>query len=116
MQNENCIFCKIAAGQMESDIVFRDDLITAFRDISPAAPVHILIIPNEHIPNNNALGSDKGEIAARMLTAAPELAQKEGIDESGYRLIMNSGSDGRQEVEHAHLHLLGGQRMQHPVG
>ena len=116
MQDENCIFCKIATGQMESDTVFQDELITVFRDINPAAPVHLLIIPNEHIPNNNSLGPDKKEIAAHMLTSIPKLAQMEGIEESGYRLVMNNGPDGRQEVQHIHLHLMGGQRMQHPMG
>ncbi len=116
MQDENCIFCQIAAGKMKSDTVYRDELVTAFRDINPAAPTHILIIPNEHIADNNQLIKGKETIAARLLTVVPELAALEGIAESGYRLIMNTGPDGRQEVKHLHLHMIGGQRMQHPMG
>jgi histidine triad (HIT) family protein len=116
MQEENCIFCQIASGAMKADIVFKDDLVSVFRDINPVAPSHLLIIPNAHIESNNDLGPDQAAFAARMLTAVPELAEKEGIRDSGYRLIMNTGSDGRQEVKHIHLHLIGGKRMQHPLG
>lgn len=113
---EGCIFCMIVAGEMPSDIVYQDDLVTAFRDIHPVAPSHILIIPNLHITNTNDLGVEHGEIAARMLTVVAELARKEGIEESGYRLIMNTGPDGNQVVMHMHLHLIGGQKMKHPMG
>lgn len=116
MNTTDCVFCKIVAGEMDADIVFQDDLVTAFRDINPAAPVHILIVPNEHLENTNALGAEQAEVAARLLTAAPEIAAQESIQESGYRLITNTGKDGRQEVMHLHVHLLGGARMQHPMG
>ena len=116
MQDENCIFCKIVAGELPSDMVFQDELISVFRDINPAAPTHLLIVPNEHISSNNELGPGREEIAARLLTVVPELAEKEGVQQSGYRLMMNTGSDGRQEVQHLHLHLMGGKRMRFPVG
>ncbi|MDH5508204.1 MAG: histidine triad nucleotide-binding protein [Anaerolineae bacterium] len=112
----DCIFCKIIAGEIPSDTVYSDETITAFRDINPAAPTHILIIPNKHIPNNNAFQPEDEPLAGRMFSLVRTLAEQEGIAESGYRLIMNTGPDGRQEVHHMHLHLIGGQRMRHPMG
>lgn len=114
--DENCIFCKIVAGQLPSDKVYEDDLLVAFRDIHPVAPVHVLIVPRRHIEDNNAFMEADEPIAARMFTAVRNLAKKEGIAESGYRLIMNTGPDGRQEVKHLHLHLIGGQPMKHRMG
>lgn len=116
MANEDCIFCKIVAGEIPSDEVFKDDLVTAFRDINPVAPTHILIVPNEHIANTNDLNRSHEALSARMLAVVPKLAKQEGIAESGYRLIMNTGPDGRQDVMHMHLHLIGGQKMKHPMG
>lgn len=116
MYEQDCLFCKIAAGEMQADIVFQDEMITAFRDINPVAPTHILIIPNQHISNTNELTSEHEATAARLLTVVPELALNEGINESGYRLIMNTGPDGNQVVMHMHLHLIGGQKMKHPMG
>ena len=114
--SEDCIFCQIVAGEIPSDGVYQDELIYAIRDINPAAPTHVLIIPRQHLVNTNALDAKHKEIAAAMLLAAPKIAAQEGIAETGYRLIMNNGPDGRQEVLHLHLHLLGGGRMQHPMG
>lgn len=116
MAENDCVFCKIVSGEISTDLVYQDDLVTAFRDHQPLAPTHILIVPNQHLVNTNDLTPERSALAARMLTVVPELARKEGIAESGYRLIMNAGPDGRQEVMHMHLHLLGGQRMQHPMG
>jgi histidine triad (HIT) family protein len=116
MVNEDCIFCKIVAGELPADKVYHDEWVTAFRDIHPLAPSHILIIPNLHLTNTNDLTADQAAVAARMLTVVPELAKKEGIAESGYRLIMNSGPDANQVVMHMHLHLLGGAPMKHPMG
>ena len=112
----DCLFCKIVAGEIPSDKVFEDDLIYAFRDINPVAPTHVLIIPKQHLTNTNDLGAEQSEIAARLLTVVPEIAQQEGVDQSGYRLIANAGPDGRQEVMHLHVHLIGGQRMKHRMG
>jgi histidine triad (HIT) family protein len=116
MAKEDCLFCKIVSGEIPSEQVFKDDLVTAFRDIHPVAPTHILIVPNEHIDNTNDLTRSHEKLAARMLTVVPKLARQEGVDESGYRLIMNAGPDGRQEVMHMHMHLIGGQKMKHPMG
>ena len=116
MTDPNCIFCKIVAGEIPSDIIFQDELVTAFRDINPVAPTHILIIPNKHIPDNNSFSPEDESIAGSMFMAVRELAEKEGISESGYRLIMNTGPDGHQEVMHMHLHLIGGQKMKHSMG
>ena len=113
---DDCLFCKIVAGEIPGDKVYSDELVTAFRDINPAGPTHILIVPNKHISNNNDFAEEDEPIAGRMFRVVRELAKQEGIDESGYRLIMNSGPDGNQVVMHMHLHLIGGRRMKHPMG
>jgi histidine triad (HIT) family protein len=114
--NPDCIFCKIVAGEIPSEKVYEDDVITAFRDINPVAPTHILIIPNDHIEDNNAFSVEDEPIAGKMFTVVRKLAAQEGIAENGYRLIMNTGPHGHQEVKHLHLHLIGGQSMRHPMG
>lgn len=112
----DCIFCKIIAGKIPSTQVYQDEVVTAFRDINPVSPTHVLIIPNQHIASVNDL-SDKDEpLVGHLFTVAKQIAQQEGVAESGYRLIINTGPDGGQEVFHIHLHLLGGQRMRHPMG
>lgn len=116
MNNPDCLFCKIVAGEIPSTTVYADDLVTAFRDINPVAPTHILIVPNKHIEDNNAFDEADQAIAGRMFIAVKKIAKQEGIAEDGYRLIMNTGPHGRQEVKHLHLHLIGGQVMQHPMG
>lgn len=114
--NPDCIFCKIAAGEIPSTRVFEDEQVLAFRDIHPSAPVHILIVPKKHIASLNELESGDEHLAGRLLAAAREIAEQEGIADSGYRSIINTGPDGGQDVFHLHLHLLGGQRMRHPLG
>ena len=105
------LFAKIVRGELPADIVYQDELVTAFRDIRPLAPVHILIVPNTVIPTANDLTVDDEAVTGRMLTVAAELARREGIGESGYRLIVNCNRDGGQEVYHLHLHLLGGRPL-----
>lgn len=105
------IFARIISGELPATIVYQDDLVTAFRDIQPLAPVHILIVPNKVIPTVNDLSEEDERTAGRMLLAARTIAAQEGIDESGYRLIINCNRDGGQEVYHLHMHLLGGRRM-----
>jgi histidine triad (HIT) family protein len=105
------IFAKIIAGELPADIVYQDDLVTAFRDIHPAAPTHILIVPNKEIPTVNDLTAEDEQIAGRMLLVAAKLAAQEGIDQSGYRLIVNCRDHGGQEVYHLHLHLIGGRPL-----
>ncbi len=112
----DCLFCKIIAGEIPSDTVFQDEQITAFRDINPVAPTHILIIPNKHIATINDLSTEDEALVGHLFTTAKTLAKDEGIAESGYRLIINVNRDGGQEIYHLHLHLIGGQRMRHPMG
>jgi histidine triad (HIT) family protein len=112
----DCIFCKIVTGEIPSNQIYNDDQVIAFRDINPAAPVHILIIPKSHIPSLNDLSDNDELLMGHLLTTAKKIADQEGIAQSGYRLIINTGPDGRQEVFHIHLHLLGGQVMRHPMG
>ena len=105
------IFSQIISGDIPATIVYQDDLVTAFRDIHPSAPVHILIVPNKEIATVNDLADEDEQVAGRLLLAARRIAAQEGIAESGYRLIINCNRDGGQEVYHLHLHLLGGRRM-----
>lgn len=114
--NDDCIFCKIIAGEIPSTQVYQDEQVTAFRDINPVAPTHILIIPNRHIAMVNDLTPEDEQLVGHMFTTAKQIAAQEGIAESGYRLIINNGADGGQIVFHLHLHLIGGQKMRHPMG
>lgn len=105
---EETIFSKIIRKEIPSDMLYQDDLVTAFRDISPARPTHILIVPNIHIPTANEFSDEHEPVLGRMLRVASKLADQEGISSDGYRLIINCGDHGRQEVMHVHMHLLGG--------
>lgn len=111
-----CTFCKIATGESPAKIVYQDEQITAFRDIRPAGPVHVLIIPNRHIESVNDLTEADEPLMGRMFTLAGQLAEQEGIARSGYRLICNTGRNGGQTVFHLHVHLIGGQPMRYPMG
>ncbi len=113
---DSCIFCKIVSNEARATIVHRDEQVTAFRDIHPVAPTHILIVPNKHIESVNALRNEDEPLVGHLFTVAARLAKEEGIDRNGYRLIANTGIDGGQTVFHLHLHLIGGGRMQHPMG
>jgi histidine triad (HIT) family protein len=106
-----CIFCRIVAGIAPADILHRDEQVTAFRDLHPIAPVHILIVPNRHIDSVNALEESDAQLVGHMFVAAREIAARQGLSASGYRLIINTGPDGGQTVFHMHLHLIGGRRM-----
>ncbi|WP_276898480.1 HIT domain-containing protein [Frischella perrara] len=110
------IFSKIIRREIPSDIIYQDDSVTAFRDISPQAPVHILIIPNKIIPTVNDIVEEDEKVLGHLFTVAAKLAKQEGIDESGYRLIMNCNKDGGQEVYHLHMHLLGGKQLGKLIG
>ena len=112
----NCIFCKIIVGESPSTIVYKDKQVVAFLDIHPAAPVHILIVPRQHIPSVNHLTDDHETLIGHLYTVAKQLAKENGVAESGYRLIINNGPDARQAVFHLHLHLLGGREMRFPMG
>lgn len=112
----HCIFCRITAGDIPSTNVFRDEQVTAFRDLNPAAPTHILIVPNRHIDSINMLSSDDEPLIGHLVTTAKQLAAQEGIASGGYRLIINTNADAGQTIFHLHLHLLGGAPMKHPMG
>jgi histidine triad (HIT) family protein len=114
--NADCIFCKIIKGEIPADIVYTDDQVIAFRDINPAAPTHILIVPFKHIASTNKLTRGDEALIGHMFTVASRLAEEEEVHETGYRLIINTGPDAGQAVFHIHLHLLGGQRMRYPMG
>lgn len=105
------IFSKILAREIPADIVYEDERVTAFKDIHPSAPVHILIIPNKEIPTVNDVTPDDEQTLGHMLVVAKQIAAEQGIAESGYRLIINCRDDGGQEVYHLHMHLLGGRRL-----
>jgi histidine triad (HIT) family protein len=112
----NCLFCKIVSGEIPGTIVHKDEHLTAFRDINPVAPTHILIVPNRHIDSINALESGDEPLVGHLIRVAGQLAKSEGIDQTGYRIITNTGPDAGQTVFHIHVHLIGGQRMKHPMG
>lgn len=111
-----CVFCRIAQGELESERVLEQDDVLAFRDLNPQAPSHILVIPRRHIPAVAKLQEGDGEVAGRLLLAAREVAEAEGLEEGGYRLVVNQGRDGGQTVDHLHLHVLGGRPMRWPPG
>ena len=112
----DCIFCKILKGDIPSTNVFRDEQVTAFRDINPAAPTHILIVPNRHIDGVDTLASEDETLIGHLVNVAGQIAVQEGIAEDGYRLIINTGANADQTILHIHVHLLGGARMKYPMG
>ena len=105
------IFSKIIRREIPSDIVYQDELVTAFRDIHPQAPTHILIVPNRLIPTTNDVEPEDELMLGRMFSVARKIAEQEGIAQSGYRLIVNCNGDGGQEVYHLHMHLVGGRKL-----
>ncbi|HEY3700085.1 MAG TPA: histidine triad nucleotide-binding protein [Spongiibacteraceae bacterium] len=112
----DCLFCNIAAKRIPATAVYEDEHVFAFRDVSPQAPVHILIIPQRHLTTLNETQPDDAVLLGQMIFTAQQLAKTEGIAESGYRLVMNCNRDGGQTVYHIHLHLLGGRGMHWPPG
>jgi histidine triad (HIT) family protein len=114
MQDANCIFCKIARGEIPSRKVYEDAEMLAFHDIHPVAPVHVLIIPKAHLPSLMEAGDEQQAVLGRMMLAAPRIARELGSAD-GFRLIVNTGRVGRQEVMHVHLHVLGGSEPLGPM-
>lgn len=112
----DCLFCKVVAGEVDSDEVASTERTYAFRDIEPAAPVHVLIVSREHIADASEVGPEHGEVLAEMLTTAQEVARREGVHEGGYRLVLNVGEDALNSVGHLHLHVIGGRRLSWPPG
>jgi histidine triad (HIT) family protein len=105
------IFSKIVQGEIPADIVYQDDQVTAFKDIQPQAPVHILIIPNKEIPTVNDLTADDEQLVGHLFTVAAKIAQDHGVAQDGYRLLVNCNRNGGQEVFHLHMHLFGGRPL-----
>ncbi|KGQ28066.1 purine nucleoside phosphoramidase [Gallibacterium genomosp. 2] len=105
------IFSKIIRKEIPADIVYQDDLVTAFRDIAPQAPTHILIIPNKIIPTVNDVTAEDEQVLGHLFVIAAKIAKEQGIDEDGYRLIVNCNKHGGQEVFHLHMHLVGGKQL-----
>jgi len=114
--SENCLFCKILNKEIPAEILYEDNQVIAFEDINPQAPTHTLIIPREHIATPNDLDSKHNSLIGHMFQVAKKLAHEKGIDEKGYRLLMNCNADGGQAVFHIHLHLLGGRHLSWPPG
>jgi histidine triad (HIT) family protein len=112
--SKDCLFCRIAKGEIPADIVMQNDDAVAFRDISPRAPTHILVIPRKHVRSLEQ-ADDSVDLGALMRTAA-DVARKEGLVDSGYRVVINTGSHGGQTVDHLHFHILGGRQMTWPPG
>jgi histidine triad (HIT) family protein len=113
---EETIFLRIAKGEIPAKIVYQDEDVVGFRDISPRAPVHILVVPRRAIARIDAAGPGDAELLGRLLLAAREIARREGIDKTGYRLVINNGPDGGETVPHLHVHLMGGRAMGWPPG
>lgn len=111
-----CVFCGIVAGQIPGNIIYCTDLVTAFRDVNPVAPSHVLIVPNRHLVSTEDLSLEEHNLAGQLLLAVKEVARLEGIMESGYRVIINTGPNGHQEVQHLHIHVVGGRPMHNKIG
>ena len=112
----SCLFCKIINKEIPAQIVYEDQNVLAFKDISPQAPVHLLVIPKKHIASINEAGVEDEQLIGKMILAAQKLAKEAGVAEGGYRIVLNCNEDGGQTVFHIHLHLLGGRSMQWPPG
>ena len=112
----DCIFCKIVAGKVPGESVYQSEEVIAFRDINPMAPTHLIIIPKKHIPSLAHLSEAQAPLIGHMVNTANQLAKREGISESGYRLAINCGEQGGQLVPHLHMHLLGGRRLSDELG
>jgi Diadenosine tetraphosphate (Ap4A) hydrolase and other HIT family hydrolases len=112
----DCVFCKIAQGEIKADVVWEDEGVLAFRDLNPQAPVHLLVIPKRHIATLNDMTADDQSLIGALLFAAKEVASAEGIAEAGYRTVLNCNAAGGQSVFHVHLHLLGGRQLTWPPG
>jgi histidine triad (HIT) family protein len=113
---DSCIFCKIVSGEAKANIVYQDEHATAFRDIHPIARTHILIVPNKHIESVSTFTPEDEPLIGHLFSVAQKIARDEGIAQNGYRLITNTGVDAGQTVFHLHVHLIGGNRMKHPMG
>ena len=112
---ENCLFCKIIAGDIPSTKVYEDDAVLAFRDIAPQAPTHVLVIPKAHIPSVDGITAENSAVVAHIFEVIPQIAKAEGL-ENGYRVVSNCGADACQSVQHLHFHILGGAQLAEKMG
>ena len=113
----DCLFCKIGAGEIPAEILFQDEFTLAFRDISPEAPSHILVISKEHQPNIHSIDQERvAPYMGQLFVTAQKVIEQENLSDKGYRIVLNSGIDGGQTVDHIHLHILGGRSLQWPPG
>ena len=112
----NCIFCKMAAGEITPDVVYEDDAVLAFRDQNPQAPTHVLVIPRVHIETLNDVSDAQGPLIGQLFAAARKVAERDGIEERGYRTVFNCNAEAGQSVYHLHLHVLGGRPLAWPPG
>jgi histidine triad (HIT) family protein len=112
----DCLFCGIASGQIPATVVLDGKRILAFRDINPTAPTHVLVVPRDHFPNVAELAAAGDGLLDELVTTAREVAVAEGIEDSGYRIVFNTGQDAQQSVQHVHAHLIGGRALTWPPG
>lgn len=113
---KDCIFCRIAAGEISAKVVHKDDEVVAFRDVNPQAPVHVLLVPVRHVSGLAGTDAEDAALLGRLLGTARDIAAGEGLDTSGYRIVINNGAIAGQSVFHLHVHLLGGRAMSWPPG
>ena len=116
MSGTDCLFCSIVAGSIPADIVLDHDEVMAFRDIGPQAPSHVLVIPKQHISSLASTADADEQLLGRLMLAARDVARLEGLEDSGFRTVLNTGGDGGQTVEHLHVHVLGGRALSWPPG
>jgi len=116
MSHSDCLFCRIVAGTVPAELVHEGERLLAFRDISPQAPVHVLVIPKEHIASLDDAGDPTSNLLGEALLLAAEIARREGVAQVGYRTVINTGDHGGQTVPHLHVHVLGGRAMSWPPG
>lgn len=114
--SENCLFCRIVKGELPSRRVHEDDQVVAFHDVDPKAPTHILVVPRRHVASVSAFEEADAGLAGRLIMVAARIAESAGIAQGGYRLVLNTGQDAGQSVDHVHLHVLGGRSMSWPPG
>lgn len=116
MHDPDCLFCRIASGEIPADVVHQTERTVAFRDIAPKAPVHVLVIPREHVASLAEVGGDDQQLLGELMLAARDVAAREGVSVEGFRTVLNSGLNGGQEVMHLHVHVLGGRPLIWPPG
>ena len=112
----DCIFCKMVSGEIQPDVVYEDEQVLAFRDVNPQAPTHVLVIPKRHISTTNDLQPEDAALVGQLVLAAKKVAEIDGLDQRGYRMVLNCNAEAGQAVFHIHLHILGGRAMRWPPG